>query len=186
MDLSGSVRHWCQCSKWWDLSSFVPLCKCLLYTCRLKKYSQPKKLRVIRNFEGFKPGRPHLKLKNLALSYVWEDTSVWAHWNHSFDMYHSYLGSVSCIFTFWVSSWLTIGNGCNLMPARRQVFFSFLSFLRVHRLTLEGCSLWWLILSSWSGIWPIFGRHVLIKFCPTVLGGSSQFRRKLLICHYRC
>ena len=25
---------------------------------------------------------------------------------------------------------------------------------------------------SWSGIWPIFGRYFVIKFCPTVLGDS--------------
>ena len=34
----------------------------------------------------------------------------------------SYLGPVSCVSTSWVSSGLTIGNGCSLMAARRQVF----------------------------------------------------------------
>ena len=142
-------------------------------------------MRVIRNFEGFKSRRPHLKLRNIAFFFVWEDTRVWAHWNHFFDMHHSYLGPVSCIFTSWVSSGLTIGSGCSLMAARWQVF-SFLSFLRVHRLTLEGCNRRWLILSSWSGIWPIFGSYFMIRFCPTVLGGSSQVKGKFLICHSRC
>ena len=35
----------------------------------------------------------------------------------------SYLGPVSCVFTSWVSSGLTIGSGCTLMAARWQVFF---------------------------------------------------------------
>ena len=42
------------------------------------------------------------------------------------------------------SSGLTIGSNCNLMAARLQVFFSFLSFLRGHQITLEGCNCWWL------------------------------------------
>ena len=30
------------------------------------------------NFEGFKPRRQHLKLRNLVLFYVWEDAKIWA------------------------------------------------------------------------------------------------------------
>ena len=45
------------------------------------------------------------------------------------------------VFTSWASP---MGNGCSLMVARWQVFFSFLSSRRAHRLTLEGCICWWL------------------------------------------
>ena len=38
----------------------------------------------------------HLKLMNLVLFYVLEDTRVWAHGNHSFDMHLSYPTPVSC------------------------------------------------------------------------------------------
>ena len=54
---------------------------------------------------------------------MWEDTRVWAHWNHSFGMYLSYLGPGSCVFTSWVSSGLTLGSGCSLITAGWQVFF---------------------------------------------------------------
>ena len=47
------------------------------------------------------------------LCYVWEDARVWAHWNHSFDMHLSYLGPVSCVFSSWVSSGCTFGDGCS-------------------------------------------------------------------------
>ena len=79
-------------------------------------------------------------------SFLWyaRDARLWVHWNHCFDMHLSYLGPVSCIFTSWVSSGLTTGSGCSLMAARWQVFFSDLSFLRAHQLTLEGCNRWWL------------------------------------------
>ena len=46
--------------------------------------------------------------------------------------------------TSWVSSGLTAGSGCSPMAARWQVFFSALSFLRAHQLTLEGYNHWWL------------------------------------------
>ena len=66
--------------------------------CELKKTSYPK-------------------WRNLVLFYVWEDAKVWACWNHSFDILLSYLGLVSWVFTFWVSSGLNLGHGCSLMPA---------------------------------------------------------------------
>ena len=81
----------------------------------------------------------YLKLRNLALFYVWEDAKLWAHWNHSFDGHLSFLGPVSCIFTSWVSSGWTLGSGCSVMAATWQVcLVSFLSFLRAHQLTLGG------------------------------------------------
>ena len=72
------------------------------------------------------------KLRNLTLLYVWEDAKDWAHWNHAFDLHLSYLGTVSCNFTSWAFSGLTIGCGFSLMAARWQVFLSILSFLRAH------------------------------------------------------
>ena len=39
---------------------------------------------------------------------------------------------------------LTIGSGCSLLAAWLQAFFSFLSALRAHELTSEGCKCWWL------------------------------------------
>ena len=63
------------------------------------------------------------KLRNLAFPYVCDDTRVWAHWNHSFQRYLSYLVPVSCVFTSRVPSGLTVGSGCSLMAAGWQVFF---------------------------------------------------------------
>ena len=65
----------------------------------------------------------YVKLRNLVLFCVWEGARVWVHWNHSFDMHLSSLRPVSCVFTSWVSSGLTVGRACSLMAARWQVFF---------------------------------------------------------------
>ena len=73
------------------------------------------------------------------------------------------------------SSGLMMGSGCRLMPAPCQVFFSFLSFLRVHWLTLENCNCWWLwhlCLLIWQGIfhfscvllWNLGSCKVLMAF----------------------
>ena len=43
-----------------------------------------------------------------TLFYVQGDTTVWAHWHHSFHMCLSYLGPESCVFTSWISSLSTI------------------------------------------------------------------------------
>lgn len=48
-------------------------------------------------------------------------------------------------------SGLAVGSGCSLMPAREPVFFSFLRFLRAHRLSLEGCNLMTVIFAYWYG-----------------------------------
>ena len=60
--------------------------------------------------------------------------------------------------TSWAPLGLTLGSGYNLTAARLQVFF-FLSILRAHQLTSEGCNCWWLCRKSrntWSNrqIWP--------------------------------
>ena len=58
-----------------------------------KDYCQLKKLR-------------HIKWMTLVLFYVWEEARVWAHWNHSFHMYLSYVGPVSCPFSSpWYHHW---------------------------------------------------------------------------------
>ena len=62
------------------------------------------------------------------LFYVWEDTRVQAHWNHSFGMQLSFLGPVSCVSTSWVSSGLSVGSGCSLMAARGQIVLPFWDF----------------------------------------------------------
>ena len=48
----------------------------------------------------------------------------------------TYLGPLSCVFTSWVSSWLTVRDGYSLMAAKWQILSSFLSFLRAHWLVL--------------------------------------------------
>ena len=59
----------------------------------------------------------------------------------SFLWYVPQLRPVTCVFTSWVSPGLTVGSGYS----RWQVFFSFLSFLRAHQLTIGcGCNHWWL------------------------------------------
>ena len=74
---------------------------------------------------------------------VWEDVWVRAHWNHSFHMHLTCLGSVSCFLNLSVlSSGLTLGSGCNLMAVREQIFFSFLSSLRSHLGEVPSSSPW--------------------------------------------
>ena len=45
---------------------------------------------------------------NLVLFYVWEDASVCAHWNHSFDMQLNSAGPVSCFSPPWIPSGCTV------------------------------------------------------------------------------
>ena len=52
---------------------------------------------------------------NLMLFLLWEDTRVWALWNHSFDMHLTSLGPVSCVFPSWVSSLGVCAVADNLM-----------------------------------------------------------------------
>ena len=39
---------------------------------------------------------------NLALFYIWEDSSTWAHWNHFFDVQLNYRGPASCLSPPWI------------------------------------------------------------------------------------
>ena len=58
----------------------------------------------------------------------------------SFPSYASQLrGQYPVFFTSLAPLGLRVGNGCNLMSDRLQVFFSFLSAPRAHWLTLKGC-----------------------------------------------
>ena len=52
----------------------------------------------------------YLKLRGLALFYVWEDARILAYWNHSLGMHISYLGPVSCVSTSWVLLGLTVSR----------------------------------------------------------------------------
>lgn len=52
-----------------------------------------------------------------------EDERIWAQWNHCFDRHLSCLEPVSCVFTLWVSSGLTVGSGCSLTAARCRYSF---------------------------------------------------------------
>ena len=55
--------------------------------------------------------------------------------------YHQQPSRARTLFHVLSPSGLTTGSGCNLMVARWQVFFSVLSALRAHQLTLEGYNL---------------------------------------------
>ena len=155
-DLSGSVYLQCQCLKSHDLSSFCSFLKSVHFT--------PVGLEI----SNFKPKRQQLKLRNLVLFYVWEDTRVRAHSNNFHGMY------LICLGTVFLYSQFPQGS-----PP------SSFAFLRAHWLMLKGCNHWFHFsgLSSWSWFWPIFGKHFLINFCPMVLRGSSQIRQKCLIHH---
>ena len=59
--------------------------------------------------------RSGIKLRNLAF-HVWEESSLWALWIHSFHMHFSYLGPIlfpcsSCILHSPSSSAITVGGG---------------------------------------------------------------------------
>ena len=41
-----------------------------------------------------------IKLKNLALFYIWKDARVWDYWSHFLHIHLSYLGPASCLFDF--------------------------------------------------------------------------------------
>ena len=71
------------------------------------------------------------------LFYVWNDARAWTHWNNTFDMHLRYLGLVS-----WVSSGLTVGRAAvwwkiDEIDGRYFFFFSFLSYLRAHQITIH-------------------------------------------------
>ena len=90
--------------------------------------------------------------------------------NHSFAMHLSYLGPVSCVFLFWVSPGLTIGNGCSLTAARWQEFFvSFLSSHSTQWLTLEGWNHLWL----WHSLFINMTGNIL--FLKVVLGKLNSY-----------
>ena len=44
----------------------------------------------------------YLKIKNSALCCVWEDASIWAHWNHFFHIHLSYPGPATRFLIFHI------------------------------------------------------------------------------------
>ena len=140
--ISGNVYHQGQRSK---CGFFLFLFgKCLLYICRLKNIYNlivESYVSFSRNFEDFKPGRQQLKLTNLPLFHAWEDAKSGfieiiplIHTSTIWDLYPVFSYSEFPQGSSWVES------GRSLLPVGWQVFFSFLSFLKVHRFTLEGCN----------------------------------------------
>ena len=80
----------------------------------------------------------HLRLTYLALVYVQEDASIWAHWNHSFDVHLNYLGPVSSFSPSWTSSGYVAGAaGFGLMRAISFVY----GYGRWHFSSTE--AFWW-------------------------------------------
>ena len=82
------------------------------------------------------------QVKKFRLFSVCKDARIWAHWNHFFDIYLSYLGPVSCfqILSF-LSSGLTVGIGCSL---RAGILPEFPQISPAHH--CGGCNCW--------GLWP--------------------------------
>ena len=101
-------------------------------------------------------------------------------------MHFFYLGPVSYIFTSWVSSGLTVGSGCCLIAARRQVFFpSWVSLGLTNSPFGSGYNHWWL----WHILFTDMSRN--IPFI-TVLGDELSLSPLLQIrsqspytCHVR-
>ena len=85
-----------------------------------------------------KPRYP--RLRKLVLFYVWKDTRVWAHWNHFFDVHLTSLGPVTLCFSHSEFHFSSMSDW-SLMAARLEAL-AFLSAIRAHELTLEGCSHW--------------------------------------------
>ena len=72
----------------------------------------------------------------------------------------------------------SLGSGCSLMVARQQVFFSFLSFLRAHQLTV----LWLRSLMTVTSLVYRYGRQYSIyqqTLFTKVRKGINQFREVL-------
>ena len=73
-------------------------------------------------------------------------------------------GQYPLFFTSWIPLGLTLRNVCSLMSARLQEFFSFLSALMAHQLTVEGCICWWLwqfcLLTSTVGNISLFNTNM--------------------------
>ena len=156
----------------WECLSLVPVSqkswfvfflfffeKCPLYTCRLRniELQTQEAATQVKKFSAFLCMR---RCKSQG-SFKW------------FPWYVPHLsGDRAPVFS--LTSGFTIGSDCSLF-----------AFLGAHWLMLKGCNHWFHFsgLSSWSWIWPIFGKHFLINFCPMVLRGSSQIRQKCLIHH---
>ena len=66
--------------------------------------------------QGWNPGLQHCRWILYHLShqrspfFVWEDSRVWAHWNHPFDMHHN---NLSCFSPSWIPSGCTVSGSCS-------------------------------------------------------------------------
>ena len=102
---------------------------------------------------------------------VWQDARVWAHWNDSFHIHLSYLGSVSCVFHILPrSSVLTRGSRGSLMATRQQVLFSFLSALQAQKFMFGGPESPMVVTSlllTWQEILH-FSVYVYVQACSTL------------------
>ena len=57
---------------------------------------------------------------NVVFFFVWEDTRVWTHWNHSFTMHLNYPGLVPHSFPSWVPQGAHLGAPSSLTLAQWQ------------------------------------------------------------------
>lgn len=116
MDLSGSVHHWCQCSKCWDLSLFPPLESAFFVLVDLKIFTVSKLSYVLfsKNFLGLQTQEATSQVKE----------------------FHATCGKIPCCYikiqefgltgnhSFWYTSQLT--------KALCILYSHILSFLRAH------------------------------------------------------
>ena len=72
------------------------------------------------------------------------------------------LGPVSCVFTSWVSTGLTVGSGCSLVAVRWQVFFSS-----------------WVLLGTCAHVGGLQALIIVTSFV-------YRYERQYFICHRHC
>ena len=160
MNLSGSVCLWCQCSKYWDLFSFCSSLESvyfILVNLEILDF-KPRRVSQVKKFCTFLClGR--CKSQGSLKLFPWCVIQL--------------SGACDPVFSR-VCSRFTIGSGCNLMTARWQVF-SFLSWLGVHQLTLEGFNCWFHfsglpLVRNLTNIWETFRGQTLlhgaVRFIP--------------------
>ena len=116
----------------------------------------------------------HLKSMNLVLFYGWEDTGVWVHWNHSFDIHLTYLGPVSCLSPSWIPSGRTVkaATGWWLDGPQHPLFADVTGDLLCPYLLYVSHN----ILGTWH--WTV---GILNKPHPRLCGASIQWRNSLPI-----
>ena len=164
-----SVHLWRQCSECWDLSSFCSSLESVYF------------ILVDVEILNFTSKRQYLSLRKSALFYVWRDarglikiissvgpSPLW----EPVILYSQFpQGSPKGVYAVWCQLGFRYSSSSGLIYSHwRAAVADFISQ----------------VFPSWSGIWPIFGRLSMNSFCPTTLGGLSQFRQKFLMCPSRC